>query len=455
MKGDPSSSSFQETLVPLRDDDDANKRRRHNSDAETVSSAPPRIEVEGDSLAVVHDVTKGDNGDNVDSSKDETKTADIDSPRYFTTSSPLIIAPLLSSSNSSAEEQSASTRKFVTFLSDVDGTPIATKRFVEDDNDIDDVMKNDVMMDPSFMEDGDEKKEEHAITITTTADNTADITTPNTAVTLRGYGREYSESTLDSWQNNTEESQSAPLIFLHDPLANNNNDDAMMSKSDLETLHTPPSRLAAPPAIDTTNHNNHNTELSQTTYASRSNRRSITLRLVEEVTNNSNNNSNNNNNVNSLHSNVLTTPFKRLTSLRKFRSLSLSTVMIPSDENKNTARMDMTDRQNNNNSNSNNNNKNDPRIGTNNDNGDTIDKGVSNVERGTISVTWYEGTTSKEMRDHVYNCVLRKLRSSVVVGNNNNNNNGGHAVKKKTLEDVRLLDENVVPHEGLSLCLKI
>lgn len=35
----------------------------------------------------------------------------------------------------------------------------------------------------------------------------------------------------------------------------------------------------------------------------------------------------------------------------------------------------------------------------------------STVDRGTIVVSWYEGTTSNEMTDHVFNCVLRKLNS--------------------------------------------
>lgn len=76
--------------------------------------------------------------------------------------------------------------------------------------------------------------------------------------------------------------------------------------------------------------------------------------------------------------------------------------------------------------------------GTNASKGDNAHE-PSLIDRGTITVSWYEGTTSAEMQQHVYNCVLRKLKS-------NNASNAGE--NKKKLEDVRLLDENVVPHEG-------
>eukprot|EP00579_Thalassiosira_antarctica_P013683 CAMPEP_0201941612 /NCGR_PEP_ID=MMETSP0903-20130614/47457_1 /ASSEMBLY_ACC=CAM_ASM_000552 /TAXON_ID=420261 /ORGANISM="Thalassiosira antarctica, Strain CCMP982" /LENGTH=1170 /DNA_ID=CAMNT_0048483737 /DNA_START=178 /DNA_END=3693 /DNA_ORIENTATION=- len=67
----------------------------------------------------------------------------------------------------------------------------------------------------------------------------------------------------------------------------------------------------------------------------------------------------------------------------------------------------------------------------------------STTDRGTITVSWYEGTTSSEMQDHVFNCVLRKLNSSSI------DKKGG----KRKLEDVRLLDENVAPHgEEVVLC---
>ena len=63
------------------------------------------------------------------------------------------------------------------------------------------------------------------------------------------------------------------------------------------------------------------------------------------------------------------------------------------------------------------------------------------VDRGTISVSWYEGTTSSEMTDHVFNCVLRNLYQCV-----DHKNQG-----KLRLKSVRLLDENVTPHGGTSL----
>jgi len=60
------------------------------------------------------------------------------------------------------------------------------------------------------------------------------------------------------------------------------------------------------------------------------------------------------------------------------------------------------------------------------------------MDRGTITVSWYDGTTSAEMQEHVFGCVLRRLNQSSSRG-------GGGKFK---LEDVRLLDENVEPHEG-------
>eukprot|EP00984_Skeletonema_dohrnii_P035567 scaffold35487_cov155-Skeletonema_dohrnii-CCMP3373.AAC.1 len=58
------------------------------------------------------------------------------------------------------------------------------------------------------------------------------------------------------------------------------------------------------------------------------------------------------------------------------------------------------------------------------------------MDRGTITVSWYDGTTSSEMQEHVFGCVLRKLNQS-----------GGSSGGGVKLEDVRLLDENVEPHE--------
>eukprot|EP00956_Cyclotella_meneghiniana_P039523 scaffold173084_cov40-Cyclotella_meneghiniana.AAC.2 len=465
MSDNPSSSSSllneEETLVPLRDDNA--KRSRHNSDdAETVSSAPPRIEVQVNSsmLREVHADTNNDAADAIDdvdrdSSSNITEANGGDSNHHhrISSASPLLITPtnkntsLSSSTNSEEQQLSASTKKFVTFLSDVDSTPIASsntnKQFVDDDtNDANDMM---MVEQPSLMDDADEKKEDNTVIASTAA------------LTSRGYSREYSESTLDSWQNTASadgngtsitEGTTSPLPMIMQEnddnvssSANNNEDTA--PSSIIETVHTslqvkatpPPSRPIPPPAIDTTIHNTKHSSSSRNNtvlYASQHpNRRSITLRLVEEISKN-----NNDHLTSSLHSNVLTTPFKRLTSLRKFRSLSLSTVMIPAEK-----KMDMTDRQNNNNNNN---------TGAVNDmsEGDTRisnDDGVTNVDRGIISVTWYEGTTSKEMQDHVYNCVLRKLKSSVGGGGGGGSSN---ALKGTLLEDVRLLDENVVPHEG-------
>lgn len=65
-----------------------------------------------------------------------------------------------------------------------------------------------------------------------------------------------------------------------------------------------------------------------------------------------------------------------------------------------------------------------------------------NMDRGTITVSWYDGTTSSEMQEHVFGCVLRKLNQHGV---------GGSSSKVK-LDDVRLLDENVEPHEEVVLC---
>jgi len=50
------------------------------------------------------------------------------------------------------------------------------------------------------------------------------------------------------------------------------------------------------------------------------------------------------------------------------------------------------------------------------------------TDLGTVVVSWYEGTTSTELQHHVYTSVSRKLG--------------------KTIDDIRLLDENVFPHEG-------
>ena len=51
------------------------------------------------------------------------------------------------------------------------------------------------------------------------------------------------------------------------------------------------------------------------------------------------------------------------------------------------------------------------------------------TDLGTIVVSWYQGTTSKELQTHVRNSVFRKLG--------------------KKVDDIRLLDEDVIPHEGV------
>ncbi len=82
------------------------------------------------------------------------------------------------------------------------------------------------------------------------------------------------------------------------------------------------------------------------------------------------------------------------------------------------------------------------------------------VDRGMITVSWYEGTTSAEMSDHVYNCVLRKLnaeRSRRLRQENKMDGEegavGGREHKKEDtgklkLEDVRMIDDTVIPHGG-------
>lgn len=57
------------------------------------------------------------------------------------------------------------------------------------------------------------------------------------------------------------------------------------------------------------------------------------------------------------------------------------------------------------------------------------------VDHGIITISWYDGTTSNEMQEHVYNCVLRKL-------NGERRTDDQVAEGKPKLEDVRLLDEH-------------
>ena len=63
------------------------------------------------------------------------------------------------------------------------------------------------------------------------------------------------------------------------------------------------------------------------------------------------------------------------------------------------------------------------------------------VDHGIVTISWYDGTTSNEMQEHVHNCVLRKL-------NGERKTDEIVAEGKIKLEDVRLLDE----HVGESFC---
>lgn len=47
---------------------------------------------------------------------------------------------------------------------------------------------------------------------------------------------------------------------------------------------------------------------------------------------------------------------------------------------------------------------------------------------GTVIVSWFHGTTSRELQDHVQNSISSKLG--------------------KQVDDIRLLDEDVIPYEG-------
>jgi len=144
-------------------------------------------------------------------------------------------------------------------------------------------------------------------------------------------------------------------------------------------------------------------------------RRSITLRLLEEIPPNRPRLGSGGRMSSPLLSSITNTPFK---SLRRFRSLSLtSSGFVNATPNASTSGDSL-----------------DGMAGT------TAD--ISEVDRGTIVVSWYEGTTSSEMTEHVFNCVLRKLNSSdsssissVPIGGSKKK--GG----KIKLEDVRLLDD--------------
>eukprot|EP00580_Thalassiosira_gravida_P004520 CAMPEP_0201624038 /NCGR_PEP_ID=MMETSP0493-20130528/357_1 /ASSEMBLY_ACC=CAM_ASM_000838 /TAXON_ID=420259 /ORGANISM="Thalassiosira gravida, Strain GMp14c1" /LENGTH=1144 /DNA_ID=CAMNT_0048093801 /DNA_START=630 /DNA_END=4064 /DNA_ORIENTATION=+ len=176
-------------------------------------------------------------------------------------------------------------------------------------------------------------------------------------------------------------------------------------------------------------------------------RRSITLRLVEEIPSPP---------QNPLSSPILTTPFRSLRRLSlsssAFASLNYGRVRSGSDSDTGlaplhekiistptTANIDGGMTLNNNGANNSGGKKN---IGGGEETSTVVD-------RGTITVSWYEGTTSSEMQEHVFNCVLRKLNSSSSGIISNKDIKRGGKIK---LEDVRLLDENVAPHGEVVLC---
>mmetsp|Transcript_29338 Transcript_29338/g.61160 ORF Transcript_29338/g.61160 Transcript_29338/m.61160 type:complete len:867 (+) Transcript_29338:201-2801(+) len=180
-------------------------------------------------------------------------------------------------------------------------------------------------------------------------------------------------------------------------------------------------------------------------------RRSITLRLVEEIPSPP---------QNSLSSPLLSTVGTPFRSLRRFtlssRNLSSSPStfaslgygrarsgsdggLSPLDEKTSSSLTNIAENEGNTTTTGNNWNAN--------NNVNDGGRESTDVDRGTITVSWYEGTTSKEMQEHVFNCVLRKLNSSSAISNKDIK--GGGKIK---LEDVRLLDENVTPHGEVVLC---
>ena len=69
------------------------------------------------------------------------------------------------------------------------------------------------------------------------------------------------------------------------------------------------------------------------------------------------------------------------------------------------------------------------------DNGEE-EGGEKLIEHGIITISWYDGTTSTEMVEHVHNCVMRKIQQQ-------QQPQQGGTMK---LVDVRLLDEIVTPN---------
>lgn len=69
------------------------------------------------------------------------------------------------------------------------------------------------------------------------------------------------------------------------------------------------------------------------------------------------------------------------------------------------------------------------------DNGEEEEGGEKLIEHGIITTSWYDGTTSNEMVEHVHNCVIRKIQQQ-------------QPQQRGTMKlvDVRLLDEIVTPN---------
>jgi hypothetical protein len=63
---------------------------------------------------------------------------------------------------------------------------------------------------------------------------------------------------------------------------------------------------------------------------------------------------------------------------------------------------------------------------------DTIDQTPQYVDRGTVTVSWFEGTSSMELQEHVRRCVMRKMGLS----------------RNMRLDDMRIIDETMDPPEG-------
>jgi hypothetical protein len=283
----------------------------------------------------------------------------------------LLATPTFATAGTRNSGATASTKKFVQFLSQVESTPIqSSSREVF----ADDIQAITLRNQPRIEEgaEDDEKKEE----MLTVAD------TPNADVLQNSKGL-ISESPAKAKISSDyyvpkvasptrERSDSCPDISTP------------ASIPSLPIIPSPASATIAP--------------LTSPSRVSPPGRRTITLHLLEEVDGST--------------SNTKTSPFQKFSSLRRFRSLSLSTVMVPLDEKNKAVLADALE------------SKNEPSV----------------VDRGILTVSWYEGTTSSEMQEHVFNCVLRKLKSVTC------SSDGG---EKRKLEDVRLLDESVVPHEGM------